>query len=62
VLYELHFYSVRSIFLQTFILIPFIVLKLFPKQISKCKKELRAITSTLIKGGLRFLCTSLLLI
>jgi hypothetical protein len=36
--YAMHFYSVRSIYLQSFKLIPFIVLKLCPGQNSKCEK------------------------
>jgi hypothetical protein len=39
----LHTYLMRSIYLQSFMLIPLIVLELYPGQSSKCKNKQRAI-------------------
>jgi hypothetical protein len=51
----------RSIYLQSFMLISLIVLELCPVQSSKCKNEQRAITPKFGKTALWFFCTALLL-
>jgi hypothetical protein len=57
----LHTYSMRSIFLQSFMLLPHIVLESCPGQSSKCKNKQRAIIQKLGKAELQFLCTAYLL-
>jgi len=54
-----HFYSVRSIYLQSFLLISLVVSELCPGQSSKCKNEQKAIIPELGKADLWFLCTAL---
>jgi hypothetical protein len=54
---KLHIYPIRSIYLQSFMLIYFIVLELCPGQSSKSKNEQRAITPKLENAELLFLCT-----
>jgi hypothetical protein len=51
----------RSIYLQSFMLIPHIVLELCPWKSSKCKNKQRAIIKKLGKTALRFLCIAHLL-
>jgi hypothetical protein len=51
----------RSIYLQSLILIPLIVLELCPAQSSKSTNKQRAIIQNLGKEELRFLCTAILL-
>jgi hypothetical protein len=53
--------EISSIYLQSFLLIPLVVLLLCPGQSSKCKNEQRAITPKLGKVELWFFCTALLL-
>jgi hypothetical protein len=53
--WALHIYSMRSIYLQSFMLISFVVLDLFTRQISKCKNKQRAIISKLGKAELSIL-------
>jgi hypothetical protein len=48
-------------YLQSFMLIPLIVLELCPRQSSKCKNKQRAIIQKLGKADLWFLCTAHLL-
>jgi len=57
----MHFYLIRSIYLHSFLLIPYVVLELCPGQSSKCKNEQRATTPKLGKAELWFRCTTLLL-
>jgi len=57
----LHFYSVRYIYLQSFLLIPCVVSQLCPGQCSKCKNEQKAIIKIFSKEELQFLCNALLL-
>jgi hypothetical protein len=45
--FALHFYSMRSIYIQTFMLISLIVLEQCPGQNSKCKNEQREVTPKL---------------
>ena len=59
--YALHFYTVSSIYLQSFLLIPVVVSELCSRQNSKCQVEQIAITPKLGKANLRFLITALLL-
>jgi hypothetical protein len=54
-------YSMRSIYLQSFILIPLIVLESCPGQSSKCKNKQSPFIQKLGKAELRFLCTAHLL-
>ena len=61
VLYALHFYSVRYVYLQSFKLIIFKVLMFCPGQSSNCKHKQRVLTLKLGNLGLRFLCNVLLL-
>jgi hypothetical protein len=51
----------RSIYLQSFMLIPLILLELCPGQSSKCKNKQRGIIQKIGKAELRFLCTAHLL-
>jgi hypothetical protein len=48
----------RSILIQSFVLISLIILELCPGQFSKFKNEQKAITPTLCKAELRFVCTT----
>jgi RsiW-degrading membrane proteinase PrsW (M82 family) len=58
--FALHFYSMRSIYKQSFMLISLIVLELLLRQSSKCKNEQRAIIWKLAKTELWFFCIALL--
>jgi hypothetical protein len=57
----MHFYSMRSIYLQSFMLISLILLELCPGQSSKCKNKQRVIIQKIGMAELRFLCTAHLL-
>jgi hypothetical protein len=57
----LYFHPMRSIYLQSFMLICLIVLELCPGQSSKCKNKQKAIILKLGKVELLFFCTAHLL-
>ena len=58
--YVLHFYSIRSIYLQSFMLIPLVVSEGCPGQ-SSSKNDKMAITPKLARAELQILCIALLL-
>jgi hypothetical protein len=57
----LHIYSIRSMYLQSFMLISLKILELCSGQSLKYKNEQREITPKLSKTEVRLLCTALLL-